>query len=90
MGAAFLFGALVPLLPFFLIVSIDTGLIVAECTAGLALFAVGYFSGWLAERRAWLSGAQFLAIAAGAAVAGYFIGIAIAKLGGLSTLPVAP
>jgi len=90
MGAAFLFGALVPLLPFFLIASIDTGLIVAECTAGLALFAVGYFSGWLAERRPWLSGAQFLAIAVGAALAGYLIGIAIAKLGGLSALPVAP
>ncbi len=90
MGAAFLFGALVPLLPFFIIASGHTGLIVAECTAGLALFAVGYFSGWLAERRAWLSGTQFLAIAVGAAIAGYFIGIAIAKLGGLSTLPVAP
>ena len=90
MGAAFLFGALVPLLPFFLVPSIDAGLIAAECTAGLALFAVGYFSGWLAERRAWLSGAQFLAIALGAAIAGYLIGIALAKLGGLSTLPVAP
>lgn len=88
MGVAFLCGALIPLLPFFIIASGHTGLMVAESTAGLALFGVGYFSGWLAERRAWLEGVQFLAIAVGAAVAGYLIGIAIAKLAGLSALPV--
>ncbi len=90
MGAAFLFGALVPLLPFFLVPSIDTGLIAAEGAAGLALFAVGYFSGWLAERGPWLSGARFLSIAVGAAMGGYLAGLVIAKLGGLSTPPVTP
>lgn len=90
MGIAFLFGALIPLLPFFIMGSGHSGLVVAECTAGLALFAVGSFSGWLAERRFWVEGLQFLAIAVGAALAGYLIGIGIARLGGLSSLPVSP
>ena len=52
-------------------------------TTALALFAVGYFEGWLAQRK-WrsLSGLRFLAIAMGAAVVGYVIGLAIAPLGG--------
>ncbi len=61
-------------------------------TTALALFAIGYFQGWLAERRRrWLSGLHFLAVAMGAAVAGYLIGLAIAPLGGGGgSIPVAP
>ncbi len=62
----------------------------AEVAAAVALFGVGYFEGWLAERRAWLSGVQFLSVALGAALAGYVAGIAIAWLGGVSSLPAAP
>ena len=95
MGVAFLVGALVPLLPFILISSAGPGdhfgLIAAMVTAALGLFAVGYFQGWLAQRK-WrcLSGLRFLAIAIGAAVAGYLIGLAIAPLGGGAPIPIAP
>jgi vacuolar iron transporter family protein len=95
MGVAFLVGAVVPLLPFILIPSAGPGdyfgLIAAMATTALALFAIGYFQGWLAQsdRRA-LSGLRFLAIAMGAAIAGYLIGLAIAPLGGSAPIPIAP
>ena len=53
----------------------------AAATA-LTLFGVGYFEGWLAHRDdRWRSGIRFLAIAMGAAAAGYLIGLAISPLG---------
>jgi hypothetical protein len=60
-------------------------------TTALALFAIGYFQGWLAERnRRWLSGVHFLAVAMGAAIIGYLIGLAIAPLGNGGPIPVGP
>ena len=54
-------------------------------------FAVGYFQGWLGQRKwRWLSGLHFLAVAMGAAVIGYLIGLAIAPLGGGAPIPIAP
>jgi VIT1/CCC1 family predicted Fe2+/Mn2+ transporter len=95
MGVAFLIGALVPLLPFILIPSTGTGdylgLVAAMATTALALFAIGYFQGWLAQRKSrWFSGLRFLTVAMGAAVAGYLIGLAIAPLGGGVSIPPAP
>jgi vacuolar iron transporter family protein len=95
MGVAFLVGAVVPMLPFILIPSTGPGdhlgLIAAMATTALALFAIGYFQGWLAQRRRrWLSGLHFLAVALGAAIAGYLIGLAIAPLGGNVPIPIAP
>ncbi|MGH7933197.1 MAG: VIT1/CCC1 transporter family protein [Candidatus Binataceae bacterium] len=86
MGAAFLAGALVPLLPFVLITSEKLGLIGAMVTTALVLFGVGYFvEGRLSERRyPSLSGLHFLVIAMGAALAGYLIGLAIAPLGAVA------
>ena len=87
MGVAFLVGALVPLLPFMLIASVHVGLIAGLATTAIVLFAVGYvfegrFSG---ERRPALAGLRFLAIALGAAIIGYVIGLLIAPIG---TVPV--
>jgi vacuolar iron transporter family protein len=87
MGIAFVVGAVVPLLPYILISPVGeadfVGLGAALTTTALALFLIGYFQGWLARRtRRWVSGLRFLAIAVGAAVAGYLIGLAIAPLGG--------
>jgi VIT1/CCC1 family predicted Fe2+/Mn2+ transporter len=95
MGVAFLVGAVVPLLPFILIPSSGPGdhfvLIAAMVTTALALFAIGYFQGWLAQRkRRWLSGMHFLAVALGAAIVGYLIGLAIAPLGGPAPTTIAP
>jgi VIT1/CCC1 family predicted Fe2+/Mn2+ transporter len=83
MGVAFLLGALVPLLPFVLIASVHTGLIAGLGATALVLFAVGYFvEGRLSDQRyPALAGARFLAIALGAAVIGYLIGLAISPLG---------
>ena len=86
MGVAFLVGALVPLLPFVLVSSVHAGLIAAMAATALVLFAVGYFvEGRLSDQRyPVLAGARFLAIALGAATAGYLIGLAISPLGAAS------
>lgn len=89
MGLAFLVGALVPLLPYMISAAASSGLILAVTTTALALFAVGCFTGWMGEASLWVSGAHFLAVAVGAAVAGYLIGLGIARIGGLSTVPIA-
>jgi vacuolar iron transporter family protein len=82
MGVAFALGALVPLLPYLFIASARQGLATALCATAAALFGVGYFEGWLAHReRRWTSGLRFMAIALGAAAAGYLIGLAISPLG---------
>jgi vacuolar iron transporter family protein len=83
MGLAFVAGALVPLVPYYLIASPKPALLSALCTTALALFGVGYFEGWLAHReQRWRSGLRFLAIAMGAAVIGYLVGLLISPLGG--------
>jgi vacuolar iron transporter family protein len=84
MGVAFLAGALVPLLPFLLISTVRAGLIAGMATTAGVLFAVGYFveGRWCDERYPSIAGLRFLAIALGAAAAGYGIGLLIAPLGG--------
>ncbi len=81
MGIAFVVGALVPLLPYMAIATPRVGLLIALMTTALALFGVGYFEGVIARRARWRSGLRFLAIAMGAAAAGYLIGLAISPLG---------
>ena len=82
MGIAFFGGALIPLVPYYFIAQTKTALISALVTTAIALFGVGYFEGWLARReQRWRSGVRFLAIALGAAAAGYLIGLAISPLG---------
>jgi VIT1/CCC1 family predicted Fe2+/Mn2+ transporter len=82
MGIAFLVGALVPLLPYMLITVPRYDLGGAIAATALTLYGVGYFEGWLAHRsERWRSGVRFLAIAMGAAAAGYLIGLAISPLG---------
>lgn len=87
MGLAFVVGTLVALLPFVLIHSEWHGLVAAIATTAVALFAVGYFTGWVGEQGRWRSGEHFLSVAVGAAAAGYLAGLAIARLGGLSAVP---
>jgi VIT1/CCC1 family predicted Fe2+/Mn2+ transporter len=83
MGIAFAIGAVIPLLPYMLITKAKYDLGGALLTTAAALFSVGYFEGWLAYRTdRWRSGVRFLAIAMGAAAAGYLIGLAISPLGG--------
>ena len=88
MGMAFVIGALVPLVPFVLVSSTNAGLLGAVVATAAALFAVGYFEGWLADRTRWLSGVHFLSIALGAALAGFGLGKLIAWLSGFNVNPV--
>jgi vacuolar iron transporter family protein len=82
MGIAFIVGAVIPLLPYMLITLQKYDLAGALVATAVALFAVGYFEGWLAHRKdRWRSGIRFLAIAMSAAAAGYLIGLAISPLG---------
>ncbi|MBV8770990.1 MAG: VIT1/CCC1 transporter family protein [Deltaproteobacteria bacterium] len=83
MGIAFLVGAVVPLAPFVLVSSVRTGLIAGLATTAVVLFGVGYtIEGRLAEHRyPAIAGLRFLAIALGAAAAGYLIGLGISPLG---------
>jgi VIT1/CCC1 family predicted Fe2+/Mn2+ transporter len=83
MGAAFLVGALVPLLPFVLIASPHEGLIAGIAMTAMVLFAVGYFvEGRLSDARyPLIAGLRFLSIAIGAAIIGYVIGRLISPLG---------
>jgi len=84
MGLAFVCGALVPLVPFVLVSSTRAGLVAAVVATAVALFGVGYFEGWLADRTRWVSGAHFLAVALGAAVAGFALGKLIGWLSGVN------
>ena len=88
MGFAFVVGALVPLIPFVLTSSTNYGLIAAVIATAAALFGVGYFEGWLADRARWCSGAHFLSIALGAAVAGFGSGKLIGWFSGVEINPL--
>ncbi len=82
MGVAFVAGALVPLVPYVLIARFPANLATSLVMTAAVLFGVGYFQGWLAHRKEmWRSGLRFLAVAVGAAAAGYLIGLAISPLG---------
>jgi predicted membrane protein (TIGR00267 family) len=85
MGAAFGLGALVPVLPFFL-VGVEVALPVAAVLTGLTLFAIGVIKiRW--TRRSWFwSGLEILALAAVAGVAGYLFGKVLPSLLGVSPL----
>ncbi|MGH7834179.1 MAG: VIT1/CCC1 transporter family protein [Candidatus Binatia bacterium] len=76
MGLSFVVGALVPLLPYLVLAGIEA-LYLSIAVSAVTLFAVGVFKGYLAAKSPLLSGVQFFAIAVGAAVLGYLIGLAV-------------
>ncbi len=76
MGLSFVVGALIPLVPY-LILSGMKALYVSIVLAGMTLFFVGVFKGYLAAKSLFLSGMEFFAIAVGAALLGYLIGLAV-------------
>jgi VIT1/CCC1 family predicted Fe2+/Mn2+ transporter len=76
MGASFVVGALIPIVPYFALEGIDA-LYLSIALSAMTLFGVGIFKGYLAARSPWLSGIQFFAIAVGAAGLGYLIGLVV-------------
>jgi VIT1/CCC1 family predicted Fe2+/Mn2+ transporter len=69
---SYVFGGLIPLVPYMLTSSVELGLSVSAVCTMVALFAFGWVKGKMTGMRAWRSGLQTLAIgslAAGAAFA---------------------
>ena len=79
MGVSFIVGALIPLLPY-LFLSGLRALSLSVALAGVTLFTVGVFKGYLAAKSLLLSGVEFFLIAVGAALLGYLIGFVIQYL----------
>lgn len=76
MGASFVVGALIPLLPYLVLDGI-MALYFSIALAAVTLFSVGVFKGYLAARALLLSGLEFFFIAVGAALLGYLIGLVV-------------
>jgi VIT1/CCC1 family predicted Fe2+/Mn2+ transporter len=76
MGASFIVGAMIPLLPYLILAGMQA-LYLSIALAAATLFSVGVFKGYLAARSPWLSGLEFFVIAVGAAFLGYLIGLIV-------------
>jgi predicted membrane protein (TIGR00267 family) len=87
MGASFIVGALIPLLPYLALTGMQA-LYLSIALAATTLFSVGVFKGHLAARSLWFSGLEFFFIAVGAAVVGYLIGLAVQYFFPGITVPV--
>ena len=76
MGASFIVGAAIPILPY-LIVSGLAALLMSVLMSAVTLFGVGGFKGYLAGQSIALSGVKFFIIAVSAAALGYLIGLIV-------------
>jgi VIT1/CCC1 family predicted Fe2+/Mn2+ transporter len=76
MGASFIAGALIPIVPYFALQGINA-LYFSILLSAVTLFVVGVFKGYLAAKSPILSGIQFFAVAVGAAGLGYLIGLVV-------------
>jgi VIT1/CCC1 family predicted Fe2+/Mn2+ transporter len=76
MGLSFIFGALVPILPYFALKGM-TALYLSIALSAVTLFGVGAYKGKLAAQSQFRAGGQFFAIAVGAAALGYAIGLVV-------------
>jgi predicted membrane protein (TIGR00267 family) len=76
MGLSFVFGAMIPIIPYTLIGGVSA-LYVSALLGGLTLFGVGAFKGYLAGKSLLLSGIEFFMVAVGAAALGYGIGLIV-------------
>lgn len=74
---AFTVGALVPLLPFFLGITLPNAGYLGAAAAGLGLFATGASLSLFTGRNAWLGGLRMLAIGGGAGAVTFAIGSVI-------------
>jgi len=76
MGLSFIFGAIIPIIPYTIIAGLSA-LYVSALLGGLTLFGVGAFKGYLAGKSLLLSGLEFFIVAVGAAGSGYVIGLIV-------------
>lgn len=66
-------GHFIPILPFFFITGLQTGLIISIILSALALFSVGVYQAVTLVGNWWKSGVRMLLIGMGAALAGFLI-----------------
>lgn len=83
MGLAYVIGGAIPVLPYALL-PIVPAIWASVLAAGLALFALGYWKATVTGLNRLRGGAEMLAIAAAAALAGYAIGKVIGAAFGLT------
>jgi vacuolar iron transporter family protein len=76
-GLSYLAGALIPLVPFLLLPTRDSSIIVAALVSPLFLFGVGVWKGRIVGRSVWRSGLETLIIGVAASGVLYIIGTAI-------------
>src|ERR1043166_60950 len=76
MAGSFVVGAAVPIVPY-LIIGGQKALYLSIVLSGFVLFAVGFVKGRLAAKSPTRSGMQFFAIAVGAGLLGYGIGLVV-------------
>jgi VIT1/CCC1 family predicted Fe2+/Mn2+ transporter len=79
MGVSYLFGALVPILPYVLLAQ-DTALFISLGLTGLVLFGIGVGKALIAQRNPLTSGLEVTAIGALSGGAGYLLGTVIPSL----------
>ena len=82
MGASFLIGSIVPILPYF-ILDAHVALILATVSGVVALFALGAFKTRITKLSWVRSGMEMLLVGAGSAVVGYLLGLVVSRLTGL-------
>lgn len=82
MGAAYVAGGAVPVIPF-LLLPVEKALVVAVAAAVTALFAIGFVKAGATGRSRWKGGMEMVVVASAAAVIGYAIGGFVGDLFGL-------
>jgi predicted membrane protein (TIGR00267 family) len=83
MGASYVAGGAVPVIPF-LLLPVGTALWVAVVAAVTALFSIGFAKAGVTGRGRWQSGGEMVAVASLAAVIGYVIGKLLGSAFGLN------
>jgi VIT1/CCC1 family predicted Fe2+/Mn2+ transporter len=76
MGLSFIFGAVIPLVPYTILSGVSA-LYLSALLGGLTLFGVGAFKGYLAGKSLLLAGSEFFVVAVGAAGLGYVVGLIV-------------
>jgi VIT1/CCC1 family predicted Fe2+/Mn2+ transporter len=87
MGATFLIGAVVPVVPFILLTGV-AAVALSLALSAVALLLVGMGKAWIIGQRLLVGGGQVLGVGAAAALAGYILGVLLPHLFGLR-LPAA-
>lgn len=72
-GLSYIFGGLIPLLPYLLLNDLHTALLYSSCTTAVALFVFGAIKGRLTGMKPLITGLQTLAIGGTAAAVAYLV-----------------